>query len=54
MIDSASGNPHWEAAGRGLPVVPEPPREAEPARPAEPIARWLGWAPTHWRARSPR
>lgn len=67
-LDYPSGNPDWippwdpqNEGSRGLPSLPAPEREAEgapseaPARKAEkPVAEWLGWSPTSWRARDSR
>jgi hypothetical protein len=59
MTEPPSGNPQWEAPqGRGLPAIPAPDRvggaEPEPARASSPVAEWLGWSPTSWRARGRR
>jgi hypothetical protein len=61
MTDHPSGHTQWEAPqGRGLPTIPQPQRTTpgggatSTAPVLEPVAGWLGWAPTSWRSRGRR
>ncbi|MCB9688804.1 MAG: hypothetical protein H6738_21845 [Alphaproteobacteria bacterium] len=54
--DRASGHPSWEQRqAAGLPRLEEQAQETEGREEqTRPVAHWLGWAPTSWRARGGR
>lgn len=54
--DRASGHPSWEPRqSAGTPRTEDPAAQGEPREgETRPVASWLGWAPTSWRARGGR